>query len=40
MIFPSEATELKNSSFIIDKAYVDKQLSTLVKDEDLSRFIL
>lgn len=34
------ATELKNSSFIIDKAYVDKQLSTLVKDEDLSRFIL
>jgi ATP-dependent HslUV protease ATP-binding subunit HslU len=34
------ATELSNSTVIIDKAYVDKQLNELVKDEDLSRFIL
>jgi ATP-dependent HslUV protease ATP-binding subunit HslU len=35
-----QATELSNSTVIIDKAYVDKQLGELIKDEDLSRFIL
>lgn len=34
------ATELNNTTIVIDKAYVDKQLSDVVKDEDLSRFIL
>lgn len=34
------ATELENKTAVIDGAYVDKQLSALVKDEDLSRFIL
>lgn len=34
------ATELANTTVTIDKAYVDKQLGELVKDEDLSRFIL
>lgn len=34
------ATELANSKMMIDKKYVLKQLSDLVKDEDLSRFIL
>lgn len=34
------ATELADSTVTIDKAYVDKQLGELVKDEDLSRFIL
>ena len=27
-------------TILIDKAYVDKKLSVLVQDEDLSRFIL
>lgn len=35
------ATEMQaNSTVVIDAAYVDKQLNNLVKDEDLSRFIL
>lgn len=34
------ATELSNTSMVIDKKYVDDQLSALVKDEDLSQFIL
>lgn len=34
------ATELSNSTITIDKNYVDQQLGALVKDEDLSRFIL
>ena len=34
------ATELANSTVVIDKAYVDKQLNDVIKDEDLSRFIL
>ncbi len=35
-----KATELANTSITIDKAYVEKQLRDLIKDEDLSRFIL
>jgi len=35
-----KATELANTTVVIDKAYVNKQLDALVKDEDLSRFIL
>jgi len=35
-----KATELANTAIVIDKPYVDKQLGELVKDEDLSRFIL
>lgn len=34
------ATELAASTINIDEAYVNKQLADLVKDEDLSRFIL
>lgn len=34
------ATELSNTTLVIDKAYVDKQLANLVKDDDLTRFIL
>lgn len=34
------ATELVHTTLTIDKDYVNKQLETLVKDEDLSRFIL
>ncbi len=34
------ATEKKGSTVVIDKAYVDEQLNALIKDEDLSRFIL
>ena len=34
------ATELANTTVTIDRAYVDQQLNALVKDEDLSRFIL
>lgn len=35
------ATEMpENSTMVIDAAYVDQQLNNLVKDEDLSRFIL
>ena len=34
------ATEMTNTTLVIDKAYVDQQLNDLVKDEDLSRFIL
>lgn len=35
-----KATELANTTVVIDGAYVDQQLNNLVKDEDLSRFIL
>lgn len=34
------ATELAETKVVIDAAYVNKQLDALVKDEDLSRFIL
>lgn len=34
------ASELKDTTFTIDAAYVDKQIGSLCKDEDLSRFIL
>ncbi|MFM8453863.1 MAG: ATP-dependent protease ATPase subunit HslU [Gammaproteobacteria bacterium] len=34
------ASELKDKQVSIDAAYVDKQLGNLVKDDDLSRFIL
>lgn len=34
------ATEHKDKTLKIDGAYVEKQLNTLVKDDDLSRFIL
>ena len=34
------ATELANTTITIDKTYVEKQLGELIKDEDLSRFIL
>lgn len=34
------ATELAHATITINKAYVDQQLGDLVKDEDLSRFIL
>lgn len=35
-----EASDSSGEKFKIDKKYVDKQLSTLVKDEDLSHYIL
>ena len=35
-----EATERKGEEIAIDAAYVDKYLQALVKDEDLSRYIL
>jgi len=34
------ATELENKKVVIDKEYVDKMLSDVVRDQDLSRFIL
>ena len=35
-----DAPELKNKSIVIDSAYVDEKLSEIVKDNDLSRYIL
>lgn len=35
-----KATEMKDTTLTIDKAYVDDQLNSLIKDEDLSQFIL
>jgi ATP-dependent HslUV protease ATP-binding subunit HslU len=35
-----EASDLKKKSVKIDEAYVSKQLADIVKDQDLSRFIL
>lgn len=35
-----KATELENKKVTIDKIYVDDQLSAILKDEDLSQFIL
>jgi ATP-dependent HslUV protease ATP-binding subunit HslU len=35
-----EAPELKKKSIKIDAAYVQKQLVNIVKDQDLSRYIL
>lgn len=35
-----KATELASTKLVIDKKYVMKQLAILVKDEDLSKFIL
>ena len=35
-----EAPERKNGKLVIDRAYVKSQLSDIVKDEDLSRYIL
>ena len=34
------ASELKDTTFTIDAAYVEQQIGALCKDEDLSRFIL
>jgi ATP-dependent HslUV protease ATP-binding subunit HslU len=34
------ATDLSGTSIMIDEVYVNKQLADLLKDEDLSRFIL
>lgn len=34
------ASELKDTTYTIDAAYVEKQIGALCKDEDLSRFIL
>ena len=34
------ATDLANTSITVDKVYVNNQLSDIIKDEDLSRFIL
>ena len=35
-----EAPEKKNSKLTVDKKYVKEKLSEIVKDEDLSRYIL
>ncbi|NTS76556.1 HslU--HslV peptidase ATPase subunit [Catenovulum sp. SM1970] len=35
-----DASEKSGQSFVIDAAYVNKHLDTLVEDEDLSRFVL
>jgi ATP-dependent HslUV protease ATP-binding subunit HslU len=35
-----EAPEKKNGKLLIDKKYVDEKLNEIVKDEDLSRYIL
>jgi len=35
-----EATDRSGSTLVIDAAYVDEHLDALVKDEDLSRYIL
>jgi ATP-dependent HslUV protease ATP-binding subunit HslU len=35
-----EAPERKNGRLVIDKKYVEEKLSSIVKDEDLSRYIL
>ena len=35
-----EAPEMKKKSFKVDSAYVQKQLANIVKDQDLSRYIL
>ena len=34
------ATDRSGEKIIIDKAYIDKNLDTLIKDTDLSKFIL
>ena len=34
------ASELENKKVVIDQQYVDKMLSDVVRDQDLSRFIL
>ena len=35
-----EAPEMKKKNVKVDAAYVQKQLATIVKDQDLSRYIL
>ena len=35
-----DAPEMKKKSFKVDAAYVQKQLANIVKDQDLSRYIL
>jgi ATP-dependent HslUV protease ATP-binding subunit HslU len=35
-----EAPEKRNGKLLIDKRYVKEKLSEIVKDEDLSRYIL
>ena len=35
-----EAPEKKGQQFVVDAAYVQKMLSEIVKDQDLSRYIL
>ena len=34
------ATDRSGEKILIDKAYIDKNLDTLIKDTDLSKFIL
>jgi ATP-dependent HslUV protease ATP-binding subunit HslU len=35
-----EAPEKKGQQFVVDATYVQKMLSEIVKDQDLSRYIL
>ena len=35
-----EGPDLKRKTFKIDAAYVHKQLASIVKDQDLSKYIL
>jgi len=35
-----EAPEKKNGKLLVDKKYVNEKLNEIVKDEDLSRYIL
>ena len=35
-----EAPEMKKKTVKVDAAYVQKQLANIVKDQDLSRYIL
>jgi ATP-dependent HslUV protease ATP-binding subunit HslU len=34
------ANEFKDQTVTVDKAYVDSQLNMLIKDDDLTRYIL
>ena len=35
-----KASDMKTQEIIIDEAYVDKHVGDLIKDQDLSKFIL
>jgi ATP-dependent HslUV protease ATP-binding subunit HslU len=35
-----DAPEVKVKEIVVDKAYVQKQLQEIIKDQDLRRFIL